>query len=102
MAKRKMHDVLWEAANTYLPYNDDFNHRRWSCNSALAAEFEGYENPRNRRAAATDKFLKSLGCATGGLKGKFQNYPEGPERQGVRYMWLMLAAAVAKDEGVTL
>ena len=107
MKKRMMADVLWEAANKHLCHAYANSFCKWSCNAALKAEnplliSEHRISDRKRRASATDKFLKSLGCQTGGHVGKFLNYPEGPERQGVRYLWLMLAMHVAKDEKVTL
>ena len=107
MKKRMMADVLWKAANVHLTHGDANSFCKWSCNAALKAE-----NPRlitdygidnyKRKASATDKFLTSLGCQSGGHVGKFRNYPEGAARQGVRYLWLMLAMHVAKDEKVTL
>lgn len=108
MTERKMADVLWDAANVHLPSNDNMtNICAWSCNAALRAEspalIEGWGiSDKERKASATDRFLKSLGCPTGGKVGKFQNYEQGSERQGVRYMWLLLAMHAAQDAKVML
>jgi hypothetical protein len=47
------------------------------------------------------EFLESLGCKTMSDKC-FSFIPEGEQRQGVRYMWLLLAMHVAEDEGITV
>lgn len=46
-----------------------------------------------------DRFLRDLGCETGTVMSWFK---VGPERQGVRFLWLLLAMHAAADEGLTV
>jgi hypothetical protein len=84
-------DVLLDAANLV----DDIS--GYSCFSVdCAASAHGLKSgPRTEY----DRFLKKLGCDTGTVMSWF---PTGHERQGVRYMWLLLAAHVAEDEGIQI
>jgi hypothetical protein len=88
--KRMMADVLWEAANVYLLAEQVWHPEKsyYSCDAALAAD----ESDR------APNFLQKLGCP-GGF-GCFEGFEEGEQRQGVRYMWLLLAMHVAEDEGI--
>lgn len=109
MSKRMLADVLWEAANLHLPSDDCWDLNVYSCNAALSAEFgklpmKTVGNAREivRDGSVTDRFLKRLGCSTLNQRGAFLAYREGPSRQGVRYLWLLLAMHVAADEGITV
>jgi hypothetical protein len=90
--KRMLADVLWEAANVYLLPEQVWHPAKsyYTCDAALAASDSD---------AATD-FLQELGCPGGFWC--FENFEEGEQRQGVRYMWLLLAMHVAEDEGLTV
>lgn len=91
-------DVLWDAANRFLsPHNrtqryfDDF----YTCNAVCYAVSRSY-------VPAWDQildFVSDLGCEVSGFS-QFKDFPSGIERQGVRYIWLLLAMHVAEDEGV--
>jgi hypothetical protein len=108
--KRMLADVLWEAANERLSPNDieTVGNVRATCCAAWWAE-HGREwwmyQSREWRAAAREsqavQFLKQLGCRVGS-SAAFNSFDPGEERQGVRYMWLLLAMHVAEDEGIEL
>jgi hypothetical protein len=90
--KRMLADVLWEAANLYLHHAGGY-----SCFALdRACKSAGAEAGVNSPA---DKFLKELGCETGTV---MKSFPEGEVRQGIRYMWLLLAMHVAENEGITV
>jgi hypothetical protein len=108
MAKKRMlADVLWEAANVHLSANDEntLDSSRYSC-EALAHAIYGEHRydldwDEDICRSMSMRFISSLGCdlqATN-LFGRFR---QGPKRQGVRYMWLLLAMHVAEDEGIEL
>lgn len=103
MAKRMLADVLWEAANEVLSPSQLCRVADYSCNAALIAEgalrtdADGAIEKRN--LSKTDTFLRALGCDSS--MEQFKAFPDGPSRQGVRYMWLLLAMYVAEDEGIT-
>jgi hypothetical protein len=100
MTKRMLADVLWEAANKHLW---DGGKRRFgeeeSCFAAKAAAL-----PPGTWECGTDvppiPFLIELGCDYGGAP--FEGFECGRVRQGVRYMWLLLAMHVAEDEEIAL
>lgn len=88
-------DVLWMAANRYLsptqyPFGDA---TVFSCCAAAAAE----SGDKDGCSKASD-WLESHGAVTYG----FRDFDVGEQRQGVRYMWLLLAMHVAADEGLTV
>lgn len=43
--------------------------------------------------------LRNMGVDVGSY-GEFDEFPEGPERQAARYMWLKFAALIAEEQGV--
>lgn len=107
----KLADVLWEAANVRLSPTDGYNTQGSvaTCCAAYYAEF-GHDWCNDHRATTWGNaakrseavmFLKSLGCKVGSSDA-FNRFEAGDERQGVRYMWLLLAMHVAEDEGITL
>lgn len=106
MATKKvlLADVLWTAANQLL---DPLFSSSASCCAAYAAEYEDVWSSRHGswRAAAKKsqavQFLKGLGCPVGGTR-VFDTFESGSARQGVRYMWLLLAYHVALDEGLEI
>lgn len=96
--KRKLADVLWEAANVHLESggpNDTYDQLLFSCDAVSAALECGNGIERARR------FLARLGCPVTSMAA-FSEFSHGPQRQGVRYVWLLLAAHVAEDEGITV
>jgi hypothetical protein len=96
-------DVLWTAANEHLSDDGWWKDGRstWSCNAVAKAA------TRDRNAVSTDlpepveDFLRQCGCRT-----SKENYTFGKrndtDRQGVRYMWLLLAMHVAEDEAIQI
>jgi hypothetical protein len=100
--KRMLADVLWRAAFELHPAVDAA-----TCCLAYRAEFgESWGHHHNQwasaaRASKAVAFLRELGCAVGSTK-VFDRYERGEERQGVRYMWLLLAMHVAEDERIEL
>jgi hypothetical protein len=110
MKKVKLADVLWEAANNLLWDGSEPNPRdgcEWSCNAALAAEMGArfhYEyaigNVENfRHQSEATRYLAQLGAdphVAAALGGNEE------QRQGVRYMWLLLAMHVAEDEDIEI
>lgn len=110
MKKRLLSEVLWEAANKWLTHDFQLVLCMYSCNAALAAEFGKVPMRTNRDGdtrvyrggSKTQKFLSELGCKLGGDDGQFIEFSEGERRQGVRYMWLLLAMHVAEDEGIEI
>lgn len=95
--KVKLADVLWDAANEclwdgagpYPPARQD----EYSCNAV------------NSAAMGADKFLDSLGCPWVFAACPAWEWTKGATsktRQGVRYMWLLLAMHVAEDEGIEI
>ena len=98
MTKRLLADVLWRAANERLwDGRGDYSHReyvwRFSCD---AVGCDGVTLMERRSAF---NLLQELGCCTGSLD-LFSEFADGKKRQGVRYMWLLLAMHVAEDEGI--
>lgn len=99
--KRMLADVLWTAANEHLSTDSWYVHGKslWSCN-AVAKAVTGDDDAISKELPADVKqFLRECGCRVG-----VENYTFGTRselhRQGVRYMWLLLAMHVAEDEGI--
>jgi hypothetical protein len=92
MKKVKLADVLWDAANEHLP--DDSGYSCFAVDFA-ANRYGAKSGPRTDY----DLFLRELGCETGTVMSQFE---VGAERQGVRYMWLLLAMHVAEDENIEI
>ncbi len=110
MAKRLLADVLWEAANVRLSEDYDVNDApKATCCAVFWAEHgvEWWSRHRGQQWKTAAKksdgvqFLKGLGCPVGSSSA-FERFEEGEERQGVRYMWLLLAMHVAEDEGIEI
>lgn len=100
--KRALADVLWEAANQHL--TEDLGRlETYSCNAAMKADgsfrLDAAGNLLGRENSAACAFLAQLGCDT--HVAGFKDFRE-VERQGIRYMWLLLAACVAEDEGIEI
>jgi hypothetical protein len=97
--KVKLADVLWEAANERLWEGVRYDYGvsgkwRFSCdavNTSLSWNLK----------QATRSFLRDLGCDIESIH-MFEEHREGTRRQGVRYMWLLLAMHVAEDENVEI
>jgi hypothetical protein len=100
VAPRMLADVLWEAANNFLwdgfglePKAYEHERNQYSCD----AVHQCFELPRDR--VAVKRHLAEMGCNTNTSSG-FNSLTAGEQRQGVRYMWLLLAMHVAEDEGI--
>jgi hypothetical protein len=110
--KLKLSDALRKAANECLAANDDdhspFRGRfRESCCAALGAVRPGWYEHRGFDEFLSVEplpFLTALGCDphTTYFMDAYPEYEDDAERQGVRYMFLLLAACVAEDEGITV
>jgi hypothetical protein len=95
--KRMLADVLWGAANERLSSGDhDRTGHTWSCHALYAAMYgDDWRFPEE-----ADAFVTSLGCVPD--ESHFSEYRGGADRQGARYMWLLLAMHVAEDEGIEI
>lgn len=100
MKKLLMADVLWNAANEYLWDGAQYEGNEYSC-TAIETELDWALLPFKRRAPIW-QFIESLGCNTTSFSCFRHDFKSGEERQGVRYMWLLLAMHVAEDEGLTI
>lgn len=104
MRKRMLADVLWDAANKWL-FPDESGYYaplQWfSCNAVGVALDSGEWVSAFTRNPEVANFLKGLGCNVHSNQC-FREYDSGEVRQGVRYMWLLLAMHVAEDEGITV
>lgn len=93
----KTSDVLWIAANEILAKDrkeataSDPIKMEFSCDAVRYAT-----NTFGDTLAATE-FLRELGVDCGCL-GEFREFKPGAEQQGARYLWLMFAYLVAKEE----
>jgi hypothetical protein len=100
MKKVKLADVLWDAANERLwagcgryEFGKDGTWQ-YSCD-AVTTQFDPVLRTEIKR------FLIALGCDTESIE-LFTSYAGGRQRQGVRYMWLLLAMHVAEDENLEI
>jgi hypothetical protein len=107
MNKRLLADVLWDAANGSLwsgdetePYDNNSSlanpfkpRREFSCDAVGQCD-DGWNSP-------SILFVEQLGCSPFSLE-QFEEFSRGTARQGVRYMWLLLAMHVAEDERLTV
>lgn len=95
-------DVLWDAANKHLATEDKTNTESgiWHCSCNAAAAAAGLDSWLGLPHTVVGSFIWDLGCRWN--RQQFQDYRSGPERQGVRYMWLLLAMHVAEDEGIEI
>jgi hypothetical protein len=91
-------DVLWTGANEHLWTGGDegcgpirYSESCWAVIDAL---------PDYSDDTPVYEFLTDLGCDCGWVQ--FRDFHAGPIRQGVRYMWLLLAMHVAEDEGIQI
>jgi hypothetical protein len=107
MAKKRMlADVLWEAANRWLSPTGSSGRNDFTCYAVAYAsktwdDVFGPDDWYEVKALPAIEFLRQLGCKPDSLSA-FKRASEGEERQGVRYMWLLLAMHVAEDEGIEL
>lgn len=95
MKKRPLSEVLWEAANVHLSaefHPNYFRQTRWSCLAANLAE-----TGNSNLCGKAYWWLIDQGADL----NEINDAPE-QDRQGVRYMWLLLAMHVAEDEGITV
>lgn len=102
--KRKLSDVLWEAANVHLCTDGFYDNgkEKFSCYAALRATKESFVCAFDRyNESETIVFMRKLGCDFHSTAwGKVEEELESEQMQGVRYMWLLLAMHVAEDEGI--
>jgi hypothetical protein len=103
--KVKLADVLWEAANRYLALgvSSEEPPYEFSCPAITCALNNGATVYLSVKAdnEYVHNWLRSLGCESDSWSC-FKGFAAGEERQGVRYMWLLLAMHVAEDEGIEL
>jgi hypothetical protein len=96
---------LWNAANLHLASPEevdngvyDYDKSSYTCD-AISKAMRRLDEEEN---ASVDAFLYSLGFPKNG-KGMcslfYTDSDDGDCRQGVRYMWLLLAFSAAEDEG---
>lgn len=109
--KRMLADVLWDAANVHLCTDGNLNEDGYlySCEAIASAAKHAWADPSQCDYIGTWSdfvanhpamhFVQSLGCNPK-RDGMFAAFAYGEERQGVRYMWLLLAMHVAEDEGL--
>jgi hypothetical protein len=94
----KTSDVLWIAANEILAKDrkeatdSDAIKMEFSCDAVRYAT-----NTTFGDTFAAIRFLRELGVDCGSL-GEFREFKPGAEQQGARYLWLMFAHLVAKEE----
>jgi hypothetical protein len=93
--KRKLSDVLWDAANKHLWAGIGTSGNWFSCTTVWDAT-----SGRSNACVAT-AFLEQLGCDVSSSHC-FNDFDDGEEQQGVRYIWLLLAMHVAEDEGIEI
>lgn len=110
MAKRMLADVLWEAANEHLASGAADDGCIYTCEAiAMAARHPWAADCSDDPAIWLDfiehhpsmHFVRELGCDPK-HGGRFIQFHCEEQRQGVRYMWLLLAMHVAEDEGIEL
>jgi hypothetical protein len=106
--KRMLADVLWTAANKHLASSDEFYNENTTTATCCAAYWAdmGYDWRNHpgywRDVSASSKavrFLGELGCPVDS-SDSFAAFSSREQRQGIRYMWLLLAMHVAEDEGI--
>lgn len=111
MKKVFIADILWSAANEYL---NDYpgNHHlsdycgditsQYSCDAIDSAicVVAITSTECNFIGDGIKWFLESLGFPQIGSGFHVFNHVDTEERQGVRYMWLLLAMEVAQDENL--
>jgi hypothetical protein len=98
-------DVLWQAANEWLVSPlERHEPGKWlgSCCAVMTVlaptwYLRGATLHEAAKSLPAFWFLKDLGCDTHTQAMQWQEDP-----QGVRYMWLLLAAHVAEDEGIEI
>lgn len=92
--KKKLADVLWKAANVYLSPNEypQNGQTKFSC---IASDIAEGVIP-DKRGNGHLWLIHEMGV----IQSMFHQFDEGEDRQGVRYMWLLLAMHVAEDEGI--
>lgn len=110
MSKRMLADVLWEAANVWLdPVNSmwcaDGRSSSFACHAIEMALTGGklpkeFTKDEHGQGPVWDHVRRmGVECSYDVL------WPFGSDataKQGVRYMWLLLAMHVAADEGITV
>jgi hypothetical protein len=93
----KINDVLWDAANELLWDGESPNlggtREEFSC---VAANWVVFREASTFSSELED-FLGSLGVDFTSPT-QFNEFEEGPIRQGARYLWLDFARLVAEDE----
>ena len=90
----KISERLHRAADTKLQVNGRFvfSKREYSCDAVAHVDVWDYDGD-------CAEFLYDLGVSCMSTS-EFDEFPEGRERQGARYLWLKFAALVAESEGL--
>ena len=97
--KRPLADVLWEAANVHLRPCEGYYDSALSKFSCDAVRSETNHDTVKWVCAWMSRCMGFPKDAYDTFD-LFDDFEEGNERQGVRYMWLLLAMHVAEDEGI--
>ncbi len=105
MTKRALADVLWEAACNLNPVRQMFGDNQFTCVEVARAELQltaDYlmQHPQVDASKAVE-FMRELGC-TRNAGDVWGDVARSTQVQGVRFMWLLLAACVAEDEGIEI
>lgn len=98
--KQMLADVFWVAANEHL---DSGNKHRCGVKSHYTCDAVLYSVGFSQRGSAIN-LLRQLGLPKNADSryDLFDDFEPGEERQGIRYMWLLLAMHVAEDEGLEI
>jgi hypothetical protein len=97
--KRKLADVLWEAANVFLAHDPANKASGTECYSCPAV---GMATGCIFLSDEVRAFLTALGCDTYSAELLHREWAHTKASQGVRYMWLLLAMHVAEDENIEI
>jgi hypothetical protein len=101
-------DVLWRAANEFLwdgrlpiPSRLDRDRREmYSCDAVYRAAMANGSSDAWDTYRAANSFIRSLGCPTYSMYAfRHKELESDEKRQGARYLWLVFAAMIAKEQG---
>jgi hypothetical protein len=92
-------DVLWTAANEHLQSDDDENRNSHFTCDAIRYASGSYDN---MKLVLPILYGFGLPSDADDRYDLFEHFEEGEQRQGVRYMWLLLAMHVAQDERIQI
>lgn len=101
MKTRALSEILWEAANEHLSCDSSIDFRGWD-ESHFTCDAIRYSVGVYDAARRVIRILETFGLPSDAYDRDdiFGEFDAGEERQGVRYMWLLLAMQAAEDEGI--